>query len=178
MVWYSTHYHPEGTTEAGVGVYHAHANDPLGHKHIIVVPQTGGVVTVPCTYQSPWSCSIEAVAEVWCGEEEGFRNFCQPHADRMRTYHRNLLQGWGRKLGHQIAVDALINLATAPYPSPIMTLEKTAGEKAEFDRALRREFLKVVQESVTEPPEKPRGWWCLGHREYHPYPKMACWGPE
>lgn len=157
-------------------------NIPLLHWRLALAEfEFDEAVTVPCTWYGGGGklnyeklCPDEAVEEVWCAWKQCFRTFCQTHATRMKAYQRNVLQGSGREVGYQVAVDALIALATAPYPWSVTT----AGEKAEFDRALRREFLKVIQESITEPPEKSRGWWCLAHREYHPFSTTACWCPE
>lgn len=111
----------------------------------------GTCVGIPCTYQQPWPCSIEACEEIWCGED-GFRNFCYPHAARMKTYYQKVCQGYGREAGHQIAVDALVALASTPYPVALIdgvgTAEETREAKHDFDLAARVELLKTVRESI------------------------------
>jgi hypothetical protein len=139
----------------------------------------GVCVGVPCTYQHLYSyesCYTEAGEEVWCGEKDGFRNFCSKHAARVKAFRRNVIQGYGREAGHQIALDASVALATAPYPAGYMTPEKVTREYDEFDRALRQEFLRVIHEN-TSPPER-EGRWCLSHHEYHSSDALACWVQE
>ncbi len=126
----------------------------------------GTCIGIPCTFTTTRKsednrlCFTEACEEVWCGEEEGFRNFCSVHAVRIKAWWRKVLQRSGREEGHRIAVDALVALASAPYPAKAMSLasvEKLKEEKADFDRAARRELLKTIQESIGDSPENEEG---------------------
>lgn len=113
-------------------------------------------VGIPCTFTAQRGggdrCYTEASEEIYCGDQEGFRTFCTQHATRMRAYYRNLRQRYGREAGHQIAVDALVALATAPYPAEFidgfLTSEEVVAAKKDFDQAARRELLKTIQESI------------------------------
>lgn len=105
---------------------------------------------VPCEYYI--GCDDAAQERVSSGVNTGlFSNYCYPHAaivkERIARSRLNTLQVSGFERGHQVALDALVDLATEPLPESEL-LPETEEEKAALAAAIWQGFSLTIYRNL------------------------------